>query len=625
MCGICGYISKNRILDESLSLMNNTMIHRGPDDDGILQMDLGEYTVGIAHRRLSILDLSSAGHQPMVDESGRFALVYNGEIYNHLDIRRNLKKMGVRFKSTCDTETLLWALIKYGKSILNELDGMYAFAFVDLVDEKVLLARDKTGEKPLYYYWDEKELIFGSELKALMAHHSFKKEIRTDIIEQYFVQNSIMAPETIFKNTYKLSVGEYVEWNKGTLESFQYYNIVHEYIKGRDNLVWDYEECKKTLKDIIYQSVSDRLVSDVPVGCFLSGGIDSTLVSAIANEVKEGGIDTFCIGFDDEKINEATYAKACAKAIGTKHHELIMNENDLLGEMSNLVKYYDEPFADMSQLATMLVARFAKNYVSVALSGDGGDEYFAGYEKNDTLAMIARGRKLLAPARYIPNMWIIKGLESFQCAKYQVLLFEDSDNRVIQGEEYVRYSNVVKMILRQVDGRYYYFDIPDLNKIVNLGEKRNVLDMIRYLPEEVLSKTDRASMKYSLEMRTPLLSKLVTEYSFHIPYEYKYYQCDKKHILKDILKEYISYDLFDRPKMGFGVPIRRWLNTVLHDRLILYSDDEIIKRQGIFDSEGIKWLIRMTMKKANYRYYSTLWCFFVFQMWYQMYIEDLWS
>ena len=626
MCGICGYISVKKILSSSLWNMNNSLIHRGPDDGGIYEYDMSNgYYVGLAQRRLSIIDLSEAGHQPMTDSSGDYTIVFNGEIYNHELIRKNLVDLGYSFKSKSDTEVLLYSYIEYGAKMLNMIDGMYAFAIFDKQNSELFLARDKTGEKPLYYYYDGINFVFGSELKPIMLHPGFVKKIRKDVMKQYLVHNAIMPPNTIFENTYKLSKGQYMVWKGGNYSIVNYYNSIDVFQKNHKCLEDDYDKCKKELKDLLFSSVEERLVADVPVGCFLSGGIDSTLVSAIAKEVK-GELDTFCIGLDDEKLNEAPYAKQRAQYLGTNHHEMIMREDELVEMLDEVSVYYDEPFADSSQLATMLVSRFAKQHVTVVLSGDGGDEFFAGYSKNDVLSKLIKYRNVTAPIRkfdtsLFQNLFGIMGKD-----KWSSLLWLENDIKLYQGEDYIR-SKVVDSILLDSENEYVnpIFAFDELEQVDGLLQKRMLLDIMTYLPDEVLTKTDRASMKYSLEMRTPLLDQQVMEYSFRIPIEYKYRNGEKKYILKDILSDFVPKEMMDRQKKGFGVPIKKWLLGPLYENVRRYAEKDILDRQGIFNAEGISKLITLTRKSDSYRYRATLWCFFIFQMWYQKYVEDLWN
>lgn len=624
MCGICGYISKKKIDDVVLEKMNNTLWHRGPDDFGIIQLEMEEdWNLGLGHRRLSILDLSEAGHQPMQDKEGRYTIVFNGEIYNFVELRKELEEKGYSFFSLCDTEVLLNLYIEYGIKCIELLNGMFAFAIYDKVKEEVILARDRAGEKPLYYYWDKKDFVFGSELKPIMNFPEFKKNIRKDVIAQYLTLNAIMPPNTIFENTYKLAAGEYCVWKNGEISKGKYYDIVSKYNVESQNQEYNYLECKKTLKNLLYDSVEKRLIADVPIGCFLSGGIDSTLMSAVANDIKKG-INTYCIGFDEDEFDESRFARKTAKHLGTNHHEMIMHEKELLQMLKGLPIYYDEPFADSSQLATMLVAQFAKKDVTVSLSGDGGDEFFAGYTKNDVLGYISTFRKIFNLHKLIPSESASEVLKIIGKEKYNVLFWQDSDEKLYQPEEFMR-QMVAKKLLNDYKNESAILSFEGIIDVKDIRIKRMLHDMKSYMPDEVLVKTDRASMKYALEMRTPLLDYRIMDYSYRIPYKYKYKNGEKKYILKDILYDYVPREMLDRPKKGFGVPIRKWLLTTLREQLMRYADAEILKKQGIFNKRGVDWLILEVEKSNTYRYAATLWCFYIFQMWYAEYIEDLWN
>ncbi|AOZ95501.1 asparagine synthase (glutamine-hydrolyzing) [Butyrivibrio hungatei] len=626
MCGICGYLSPQKISSDNLWIMNNAMIHRGPDDGGIYEYeaDCGYY-IGLAQRRLSIIDLSEAGHQPMIDRSGNYIIVYNGETYNHEKLKNKLVKKGYSFKSKSDTEVLLYLYIEFGTKMLDMMDGMFAFAIYDKKKEELFLARDRAGEKPLYYYSHDHDFVFSSELKPIMLYPSYSKKICKKVIKQYLVHNTVLPPYTIFENTYKLEKGQYMIWKKGELNVVNYYDTVHSYQKLSECIEEDYNRCKKELKELLYASVEERLIADVPVGCFLSGGIDSTLVSAIAKDIK-GELDTFCIGFEDTKLNEAIYAQQSAKYLGTHHHEMIMREEELMEMLDDVCIYYDEPFADSSQLATMLVSKYAKKYVTVALSGDGGDEFFAGYSKNDKLTQLLKYRKLFSPLRMIDTSLIQDIFSLIGKEELSSLLWMEDDSRLYQGEEYKR-SKVADLIMcdSAIDYVNPIINAKGLNEIDNILQRRMLLDIMTYLPDEVLVKTDRASMKYSLELRTPLLDQQIMEYSFRIPIEYKYRNGEKKYILKDILYEYVPKEMMNRPKTGFGVPIKDWLLGPLYTKLMNYCKESALKIQGLFDSNGVKKLIMLTKTSDSYRYQATLWCFFVFQMWYQEYIDDLWK
>ena len=315
MCGICGYISKKSIEDVIFDEMVDSMTHRGPDDRGTWNNSSSDWNIGLGHRRLSILDCSPKGHQPMQDSTQRYCIVFNGEIYNYQDVKKRLSDF--RFTSTSDTEVLLYSYIKFGDKCLDYLNGMFSFAIYDSVENKLFMARDRMGEKPLFYYLKDDSFVFASELKAIIRYPYFKKEINNEVLIQYFCQNTILSPNTIFKDTYKLGAGEYLIWQNGTLTKNNYYSPIDSYFNSQDKIISDYAACKKQLKELLYDSIEKRLIADVPVGTFLSGGIDSTLVTAVAKDIRaDRGLDTFSIGFNEKKYDESSFSSQSAKYLG---------------------------------------------------------------------------------------------------------------------------------------------------------------------------------------------------------------------------------------------------------------------------------------------------------------------
>lgn len=618
MCGICGYIDKIMITNRQLTEMNDSMYHRGPNDSGIWQFKYEDIFVGLAHRRLSILDLSELGHQPMFSQDGALSIVFNGEIYNFKELKSELKKLGHCFVSECDTEVILAAYQQWGEDAIKRIDGMFAFALADRKEGKVILARDRIGKKPLYYFWNGQTFIFASELKAIMKHPQFRKELNEKVIEKYLCYQYINEPDTIFKETYKLPAAHYMVVGKGSVKVKKYWDIYEQYQKGKQNEILDYNECKKALTSCIYRSVEKRLVADVPVGTFLSGGIDSTLVTAVANDIA-GKIKTFTIGFEDKERNEAAYAAETAKYLGTDHSELYVKEKDMLDMIQDLCVYYDEPFADPSQIPTMLVAKLAKEKVTVALTGDGGDEFFCGYsmynyvskvQKLDNLA--GMGNKLLCgkPGRLIKKRLPMEAVALLENRDhgYKVQLFADLPQKIVSS-----------MLLRPDSSVKY--NIENIFKTDIWQEKRMLLDMYTYLPEDVLAKADRASMKYSLELRCPLLDTQIMEQSFRIPHYYKYKNGNKKYILKEILYDYVPKEMMDRPKNGFGVPLGKWLRTYLKKEIIDVSQRAFIEKQGIFNYEAIWKLIEKVNRSDQKPYPKVLWAYYIFQLWYKRYID----
>ena len=619
MCGICGYIGPNPIEEQQLWKMNNTMYHRGPNDGGIWQYQDKEFEIGLAQRRLSILDLSELGHQPMFSKDERFAVVYNGEIYNFLEIRKELEKKGYRFCSNCDTEVILYAYAEWGKQCFSRFNGMFAIALYDREQRKLTLSRDRVGKKPLYYYANKGHLVFASELKPIIEYPFFEKKVDKNVISHYLCNKYLVAPLCIFENTYKMIPGTILEYCQNEINISTYWNVAEQYKKISVDKYESFDDCKKKIDNILQDAVTSRLVADVPVGTFLSGGIDSTLVTAIAQKNTTSPVNTYSIGFYDEERNEAPFSAEIAKYLGTNHHEHYVEEKDIFDLIEDLPKYYDEPFSDSSQLPTMLVSKYAAQDITVALSGDGGDEIFCGYKMYDWTWIAQHADFLGLAAKHFPGMNLIN-----HKLPPEVRAFINNRDKTTKTQLYidVMVEEAGKLLGRSANNIKY--DHEKYLLMPNWQERRMLLDMQTYLPDEILAKTDRASMKYSLEVRCPLLDYRIIEESFKIPHKYKYHKFDKKYILKEITYEYVPKKFLDRPKKGFGVPLRKWLRTVLKDEIVHYADAEILKRQDIFVPQAVQDLIAHQQKSDKIMYSSMLWSFYVFQKWYQMYVEDLW-
>lgn len=625
MCGISGFISKRRITKETLTAMNDTMIHRGPNDAGVEICGASDgYCVGLAQRRLSILDLSPLGHQPMHAADGRVSVVYNGEIYNFRELKEELADYP--FRSRCDTEVILAAYEKWGISCLERFNGMFAIALFDRRSQELYLVRDRIGKKPLYYWQDGENLVFASELKAIMACPGFEKKIRKDVLPVYLYQQYIPEPDTVFENVYKLCPGSVLRFRAGKTDSRKYWSIAENYEKGVQNPVTDYGEAKAHLKALLHESVKRRMIADVPLGTFLSGGYDSSLMTAIAQEHSSDPVKTFSIGFEEEAYNEAGYAAAVAKHLGTEHTQRIISEKDMFELVESIPQYYDEPLADSSQIPSMLVAQLAREKVTVALSGDGGDEFFCGYQMYDKLAQAqkldglgglvygfcslpaAKQAKLLSRLPFQ-----VRTIAQNRDARYQTQLCSD------------RYLDCVRGMTGSDDVR---FDETGRYAAKNWQIRRMLLDMDTYLPGDILCKVDRATMKYSLEARCPILDQEVMEYSFRLPHAFKYRNGEKKRILKDITYEYLPRELLERPKTGFSVPMDKWLRGPLREKLQEYAAPDFLKRQGLFDAaytEGLveRWLLRGDGGAYTGSNYSRiLWAFFIFQQWYGKYMGE---
>ena len=626
MCGICGFITNSEMNRDSLVRMNSRLIHRGPNDHGeeVYQRDVNSF-VGLAQRRLSIIDLSERGHQPMHSANGRISIVFNGEIYNFMELKELMPDY--MFQSSSDTEVIIAAYLKWGISFVNRLNGMFAIAIFDREDDVVYLIRDRIGKKPLYYYVkDENNVVFASELKAIIECPFFNKEVNRNILGRYLYRQCIVAPDTIYKNTYKLEPGGILELKKGKIRKYKYWDIAQKYNERRECEIQDYEWAKKELMKLLQESVSRRLIADVSVGAFLSGGFDSSLVCAIAQDLLPKPIKTFSIGFYEKEYNEAAFAKAVAQHIGSEHEELYIGEQEMFDVLESISVYYDEPFADSSQIPTMLVSELAKQHVSVVLSGDGGDEVFGGYNIYLTLQKAQKkalwGKIAYYIRKYIPyinnlNYW--KQMDIIHRIVSEDLNYEAKTQTGVNT-----YIDAINRLLIEPQHNFYYeFESKYGQK--NYDITRMLLDMDTYLPDDILTKVDRASMKYSLECRCPLLDKEVIEFSFKLPMEYKVNGGTKK-ILKDITYEYIPREIMDRPKAGFSIPLDKWLRESLRDKLMDWIEKKFLEQQGIFNADFTKEFIISYLQEGDkgkwsgLNYSKIVWPYFIFQQWYEKYM-----
>lgn len=631
MCGICGFVSKQNITLEQLTEMNDTMYHRGPDDSGVeIYPVRGGYALGLAQRRLSILDLSSMGHQPMHSPDKRVTVVYNGEIYNYPELKEELSDYP--FCSSCDTEVILAAYLKWGIEGIQKLNGMFAIALFDQEKQELYLVRDRIGKKPLYYWYEAGNIVFASELKPIMKCPGFLGDIYTQILGRYLYQKCINAPDTIFRNVYKVEPGEIVTFFQGSLQHSKYWNLSKVYHQKRDESIWkndqeDYEKACARLKELLKESVRRRMLSDVPLGSFLSGGYDSTLITALAKECCEGTLKTFSIGFYDKTYNEAEYAKEIAKYLGTEHTELYVDEADMFRLLESIPKYYDEPFSDSSQIPMMLVCELAKKDVTVALSGDGGDEFFCGYNVYDRIrqAQLLDGIGALTGA--VTERLGITDRLPFKMRVIAGNRNPEAKTQLIAGNYLQIAQNMISEERREGSVPCYYnYETRYGEK--NWQERRMLLDMETYLPGDILCKVDRASMKYSLEARCPILDRDVMEFAFGLPHEFKYQKGNKKRILKDVLYEYVPRELLERPKKGFSVPLDSWLRGPLKEWVFSVSEPGYLKTQGLFEPEYVYGFIQDYMEQGDLgagtgaNYSGLVWSFFLFQQWYQTYLAS---
>lgn len=638
MCGITGFWSLARQHTSAVAeRMALCIKSRGPDDAGVWADD----TVGLvlAHRRLSILDLSPAGHQPMLSPCGRYVLVYNGEIYNHLDLRKDLETEGGHFawRGHSDTETLLAALRHWGiEGALQRCNGMFAFALWDVQERTLFLARDRMGEKPLYYGISGESFLFASELKALTAFPGWRGEVERDVLALYLRHNYVPAPWSIYKGILKLPPAHFVAIREGGRrlgDPVCYWDLPSIASEGvrqtRDDIVSTTDELDVLLRD----AVGRRMVADVPLGAFLSGGFDSTIVVAQMQAQSVRPVKTFSIGFHEAAHNEAQHAKAVAAYLGTDHTELYVSPEEAMSVIPLLSEIYDEPFGDSSQIPTLLVSQLARRHVTVSLSGDGGDELFYGYQRYALGYRIwSKLRLLPAPLRQALGWCLghapVNGLERLQRllpTRITVEHLADQLPKLAQvlchrtGESFYRalishWKQPDRIVLGAKEPETILSQPGRLADLPDLRNRMMLLDMLTYLPDDILTKVDRASMAVSLEARVPLLDHRLVEFAWRIPLKYKVRNGQGKWLLRQVLYRYVPKELVERPKMGFGVPIEHWLRGPLRDWAEELLDEKRLREEAFFDPAPIRkmWMEHVAGKR---RWHYYLWDVLMFQAW----------
>ena len=612
MCGIVGFNFKNK--DKIISMLNSIR-YRGPDDEGIFE----NHNCTLGHVRLSILDLSPRGRQPMTYDN--LTIVFNGEVYNFKEIRKELEGLGYTFNSDTDTEVVLKAFHKWGINCLHKFRGMFAFAVYDSKKQKIYLVRDRVGVKPLYYYFDGNDFIFASEIRAI---RSIKKlEINSIALYKFFQFGYISNDLSIFKNVHKLLPAHYLAFDlkNKELSIGQYYNIL-DYLKIEENR--NENEILERLEDILIESFKYRMVSDVPVGVFLSGGTDSSIVSAILQK-HYGNIHTFTIGFKESKYNEAEYAKKVAEHIGSKHTEKYLLASEAKDILRGFVDIYDEPFGDSSGIPTYLVSKVAKeNGVKVVLSADGGDEIFCGYDRYWWSYNL--GKRFLKIPKF-SKKFIEFNLKSFKSIIYKIPMhnIEHKYNfllRVLKdntwNEIYETFiSNYRDYELKKLLGFELDFEKKtyfEMGENVHPMQGMMLWDYFNYLPDDILVKVDRATMHNSIEGREPMLDNKIIEYVLSIPFEYKYKNGESKYILKKLLEKYLPKELIYRKKMGFGIPIFEWFKKDFIDLFENYfkEDDEFVN----MDYVRMMFNQFKAEKPVNV---NKLWFVLVYKMWKERY------
>ncbi len=646
MCGFVGFLGDaGQLADDDgkayLKRMADTIVHRGPDDAGYW-CD-ADRKIGLGHRRLAIVDLSPAGHQPMVSVSGRYVFAFNGEIYNHLLLRQELEAVGAapNWRGHSDTETLIAGFDAWGiEGTIKRTTGMFAFAVWDRQSKALTLGRDRIGEKPLYYGWQDNTFLFGSELKALKVHPAFKGEINREAISLLLRHNYIPAPYSIYKGISKLKPGCLltISLTDPKPKPRAYWSASDIAIAGVENsFSGSPEEAVDELEVLLKDAVRQQMVADVPLGAFLSGGVDSSTVVALMQTQSSHPVKTFTIGFHEEGYNEAEHAKDMAKHLGTDHTELYVTADQAMAVIPRLPTLYDEPFSDSSQIPTLLVSQLARQHVKVSLSGDAGDELFCGYQRYMLASKLWRGMSAVPlPLREFvsmgitslsPQVWnrlatpvrslLLKGRRPLNLGDKlhkgaRVLSCQSSD--ALYRDLISQWHDPASVVIgAQEPATMLTGDAPKLDGLDN-QQRMMALDTMTYLPDDILVKVDRAAMGVSLETRVPLLDHRVVEFAWRLPQDLKLRDGESKWALRQVLYRYVPKTLIERPKMGFGVPIDSWLRGPLRDWADALLSEERLLSEGFFNPALVrkKWEEHLQGKR-NWQH--QLWGVLMFQAW----------
>ncbi len=624
MCGITGVFAFNevgRMNHIHLSAATRSLAKRGPDFQDIFQ----DYYVGLGHRRLSIIDTSEASNQPMQDEHQRYTLVFNGEIYNFQSIRQELQQLGYNFSTEGDTEVLLKAYMAWGKKCLTKLNGFFAFAIYDAQEGSLFVARDRIGIKPLLYYIDEDKFLFGSEMKAVLSY-GIPRRLNHDAMRMYFELNYTPAPLTMIEGVQKLPPGHYLIITKNNIETQAYYELpVHDHITN-------YEAAQSALMERLHESVKMRMVADVPIGAFLSGGIDSSVITAIASEYTDH-LNTFSIGFKDQPFfDETHYAELVAKKFNTNHTVFSLQTDDMLAAIDDIMDYIDDPFADSSAIPVYILSRETRKIATVALSGDGADELFAGYNKHSAWLRAMQGGSLMGVVKNLGPIW--KTMPKSRSGKLSNLFRQlerlSTGLQLPLHERYWFWASIssTDTIENWLASALSYQQYDQIKKAYTTPMSGSMEDFLRsdvklVLPNDMLTKVDLMSMANGLEVRVPFLDHNLVSFAFQLPDHFKIDGKMRKKILQDTFRSVLPGELYQRPKKGFEVPLLDWFRGGLSQKLdeVLFNHDFLID-QKIFDPHAIAKLKAKIKGRNPGDVHAQVWALFVFQSWYKKYFTS---
>ena len=622
MCGIAGYFSFYKSYEKQLlEASTNTMAHRGPDAAGFYFNE--NQTCGLGHRRLSIIDLSTAANQPMISHNRQFQMVFNGEIFNYQEIATELQneflqknQHQLQFKTHSDSEVILEAFSFWGNEFVERLNGMFTIVIYDTKEHQLFIFRDRLGVKPLYYYFENDLFVFGSELKAVANFPSIKNslQINAEAINQYLHIGYVAEPLSIYNQIRKFPAGAFGLLKNEKL-NIQFYWKAEE--KITTEIISDFTEAKNQLQKLLLQSVKHRMISDVPFGTFLSGGIDSSLITAMAQENSDTAINTFSIGFKEASHNESIYAKQVSNHLKTNHHEFMVSEKDVFDLIPKIAFAYDEPYADSSALPTMLVSKLAKQYVTMTLSGDGGDELMHGY------GMYNWANRLSNPAVKLlrkPTSQLLQLMSSRFKRIADVMNYENESlihGHIFSQEQYLFSKNELKNLVKkewQSDFHFkYHFDT---KRKLSAAEEQALFDIKYYLKDDLLVKVDRASMQFSLETRTPFLDFNVVQYCLNIDEKLKSNNGVQKYLLKEILYDYVPKEFYNRPKWGFSVPLSKWLKNDLRYLIDEFLSEEKVNQAGFVEYRMVAELKKYLNEPKFAHYYNRIWALIQLHNWY---------